>query len=97
MAAVCTRGRANHIHVWGEAPHESRRVWNKPLHCKVPDPLLREGVARETTPTPCTVISVGMVTVRYVDIDPEVFWGRLNKISDVAGAKFNVPCSFMLC
>ena len=39
---------ANHIHVWGEAPHESRRVWNKPLHCKVPDPLLREGVARET-------------------------------------------------
>ena len=35
---------ANHIHVWGEAPHESREVWNK-----VPDPFLRKGVARETT------------------------------------------------
>ena len=40
--------------------------------------------------------TVGMVTVRYVDIDPELFWGRLNKISDDAGApQFNVPCSFM--
>ena len=36
---------ANHIIIrLGEAPG----VWNKPLHCKVPDPLLREGVARET-------------------------------------------------
>ena len=29
-------------------------------------------------------------------MDPEVFWGRLNKISDDAGApQFNVPYSFM--
>ena len=30
-------------------------------------------------------------------MDPEVFWGRLNKIVDDAGApQFNVPCS-LLC
>ena len=40
---------ANHIYVWGASPHESRGVWNKPLHCKVPYPFLRKGVARDTT------------------------------------------------
>ena len=31
-------------------------------------------------------------------MDPEVFWGRLNKVSDDAGdPQFNVPCSFLLC
>ena len=33
--------------IWGEAPYDSRGVWNKPLHCKVP--FLRKGVARETS------------------------------------------------
>ena len=56
MACHTVAQYANHIHVWGEAPHESRRVWNKPLHCKVPDPLLREGVARETISSPIKVL-----------------------------------------
>ena len=47
-------------------------------------------------PGPCTVISAGMVTVRYVDYGSTVFWGRLNEIADDAGTpQFNVPCSFM--
>ena len=45
MAAECTRGRTVHkphnIYVWGEAPHESRGVWNKPLHCKVSETRCR--------------------------------------------------------
>ena len=46
---VYTRARSmqttyTYVHVWGEAPHESRG--NKPLHCKVPDPLLSMRPAR---------------------------------------------------
>ena len=40
------------------------KVWNKPLHCKVPDPLLREGVARETRPVSCH--SYGILRVKCV-------------------------------
>ena len=48
-------------------------------------------LSKPQPPTPCMVIFIGMVTVRYVDY-VDVFWGRLNKISDDAGAQFNVPC-----
>ena len=39
-------------YIWGEAPHESRGVWNKPLQCKVPDSFLRKGVASKTMHCP---------------------------------------------
>ena len=46
-----------HVYVWGEAPHESHGVWNKPLlHCKVPDPFLRKGVAHETRKVSCSTV-----------------------------------------